>query len=196
VGSDKQQKADVRIVAATNRDMEEEVRTKRFREDLFYRLAVERIFLPPLRQHKVDLEFLWDHLTLKFLKPGAVVPKLTYEALCRLRIHDWPGNVRELRNVIQRALSARPEGSAVIDFEHLLFDEAEKPASPTEHLVDVVGRTLEETQRRAFELTLVHCKGNRSRTARMLGVSRGMVRRHLGLPFDSSDEEPVAGDNE
>ncbi|MCS6797099.1 MAG: sigma 54-interacting transcriptional regulator [Myxococcota bacterium] len=110
VGGARPIKVDVRVVAATNRDLEAEVRAGRFREDLFYRLSVVRVLLPPLRERKEDIELLVRHFlrTGQFNRTrdgGRRVQRVSREALDRLLAYDWPGNVRELHNVIERAVS-------------------------------------------------------------------------------------------
>jgi hypothetical protein len=137
--------------------------------------------------HELDPEVLEEEPWVHELNPW--VHELNPE------VRDEEPEVRELRNAIQRAMGRRPPGGLVIERQHIRFDKFEARASPTGHLVDVVGRTLEETQKRAIDLTLAHTKGNRSRAARMLGISRGMVRRHLGEPISGSDAEPVEGDD-
>jgi DNA-binding NtrC family response regulator len=102
VGSNVYEKVDVRIVAATNRDLRAEVAAKTFREDLYYRLAVIRVTLPPLRERGDDIRHLVDHFVKLFTPPGRQLV-ITPEDMSRLQRHSWPGNVRELRNVIERA---------------------------------------------------------------------------------------------
>jgi DNA-binding NtrC family response regulator len=102
VGANTYEKVDVRIVAATNRDLRAEVAAKNFREDLYYRLAVIRVNLPPLRERGDDIKILVDHFIRSFTPPGRTLV-ITPEDMSRLQRHSWPGNVRELRNVIERA---------------------------------------------------------------------------------------------
>jgi DNA-binding NtrC family response regulator len=102
VGSNTYEKVDVRIVAATNRDLRAEVAAKNFREDLYYRLAVIRVNLPPLRERGDDIKILVDHFIRSFTPPGRTLV-ITAEDMSRVQRHSWPGNVRELRNVIERA---------------------------------------------------------------------------------------------
>jgi DNA-binding NtrC family response regulator len=102
VGGNTYEKVDVRIVAATNRDLRAEVAAKNFREDLYYRLAVIRVALPPLRERGDDIKILIDHFLRSFSPPGKPMV-CTPEDMARLQRHSWPGNVRELRNVIERA---------------------------------------------------------------------------------------------
>ena len=102
VGANTYEKVDLRIVAATNRDLRAEVAAKTFREDLYYRLAVIRVTLPPLRERGDDIKILVDHFIRSFTPPGRTLV-ITPEDMSRLQRHSWPGNVRELRNVIERA---------------------------------------------------------------------------------------------
>ena len=105
VGEDRTRTADVRIIAATNRDLAAEVKAGRFREDLYYRLSVFPIELPPLRERVVDIPVLAQHFVAQSArKLGATVPRLTPANVKELQSYDWPGNVRELQNVIERAL--------------------------------------------------------------------------------------------
>ncbi len=105
VGGTKPIRADIRVIAATNRDLDQATKDGRFREDLFYRLNVVRITLPPLRDRKEDLPVLVQHLVAKFAaETKKVVRGVSAEAMARLQAHDWPGNVRELANVVERAV--------------------------------------------------------------------------------------------
>jgi len=102
VGGNQYDRVDVRVIAATNRDLRQEVASRNFREDLYYRLAVIRITLPSLRERGMDIPFLTNHFVTQFSPPGQPL-KADPEDLARLQRHSWPGNVRELRNVIERA---------------------------------------------------------------------------------------------
>jgi DNA-binding NtrC family response regulator len=103
VGGNHYEQVDVRVIAATNRDLREEVARKTFREDLYYRLAVIRIALPPLRERGMDIPYLADHFVRAFSPKGGKPLEVPPEEMERLKRHSWPGNVRELRNVIERA---------------------------------------------------------------------------------------------
>jgi two-component system response regulator AtoC len=123
IGSNTPIKIDIRVITATNRDLEEEVRNGGFREDLFYRLNVIHIDMPPLRERKDDIPLLIEHFLVKYrYEPGAIPTTITEDALTRLVDYDWPGNVRELENAIERAV-VLSRGNA-ITLEHLPFDEA------------------------------------------------------------------------
>jgi DNA-binding NtrC family response regulator len=158
VGANQMRTVDVRVVAACNRPLADLVRAGRFRRDLFHRLCVVEISLPPLRDRLDDLE----RLCLHFL--GAAGKGLRPEAVDRLRAHRWPGNVRELRNVLRRATLCA-EG-AVIGPEHLVFDADASPA-------DGEGPgPLAEIERRAILHALHRHDGNKTAACRELGISR------------------------
>jgi transcriptional regulator with GAF, ATPase, and Fis domain len=123
VGEGRTRKVDVRIIAATNKNISEEVSSGRFREDLFYRLNVFPIEVPPLRDHKEDIPLLAEHfirvLSQRLNRP---VPPLTEANLMDLNAHDWPGNVRELQNIIERALILSPQGRLRFDLPRINAD--------------------------------------------------------------------------
>jgi two-component system response regulator AtoC len=182
VGGTVDRRSDARIVAATNANLMEEVRTGRFREDLYYRLAVAQFVLPPLREIRSDIPVFAEKAAAYFRKPA---PTLDPESSRRLQEYDWPGNVRELRNAIERSLifsrgpflavdvpAARPGGEP----------EAAMPAGTGPALP--LGLTLEEVERRYIEATLAACDGQVARAAEELGVTRKVLwmrRKRLGL---------------
>jgi transcriptional regulator with PAS, ATPase and Fis domain len=172
VGSTREVRADVRVIAATNRVLEEEIESGRFRKDLYYRLHVVTICLPALRDRPQDIPELVEHfLTTRRL--GRVPCQMSPEALEALMNHDWPGNVRELANVLERA--------QILAEDHLItLDDL------PEHLVerlDCMGPHeraplhLHEVERRHVLNVLQWEKGNKARTARILGISRKTLRR-------------------
>ena len=122
VGGNQYEKVNVRVVAATNRDLRQEVARKAFREDLYYRLAVIRITLPPLRERGADIPFLARHFVQKFSPPGQEL-RIRPEDMTRLQRHGWPGNVRELRNVLERACILRHDDS--INLDEALTEESQ-----------------------------------------------------------------------
>jgi two-component system, NtrC family, response regulator AtoC len=137
IGSNLPIKIDIRVITATNRDLEEEVEGGRFREDLYYRLNVIHIHMPPLRERKEDIPLLVEHFLVKYrYEPSAIPTTVTEDALRRLVDYDWPGNVRELENAIERAV-VLSRGNPIM-VEHLPFTKAPKAGG---------GRTLK--QRRA-----------------------------------------------
>jgi transcriptional regulator with GAF, ATPase, and Fis domain len=117
VGDDVTRKVDVRVIAATNQDLQEEARVRRFRQDLFYRLSVFPLELPPLRARKDDIPLLASHFTRQMAKKlGKVSPRLTQQDAARLKRYSWPGNVRELQNVIERAVILSKGERLCLDF--------------------------------------------------------------------------------
>jgi two-component system response regulator AtoC len=128
IGSNLPIKIDIRVITATNRDLEEEVEAGRFREDLYYRLNVIHIHMPPLRERKEDIPLLVEHFLVKYrYEPSAIPTTVTEDALTRLVDYDWPGNVRELENAIERAV-VLSRGNP-ITVEHLPFTRAPKAGS-------------------------------------------------------------------
>ncbi len=162
LGSERDVTVDVRLVAATNRDLAREVEAGRFRRDLFFRLAVVPVALPPLRERRADIPLLARHFAVRLAARHRLpVPELTPEALDALEAHDWPGNVRELRNALERAVVVR--GGQAIRGE----DVRPAAASGTQVL------TLdEETREREAALEALRLSGgNRDAAARRLGIS-------------------------
>jgi DNA-binding NtrC family response regulator len=173
VGGSAQIAVDVRIVAASNRDPEHAVEAGDLREDLYYRLNVFPIRMPPLREREGDLELLAAHLLEELSKrdgKGKVV-KLSRPALDVLRLYPWPGNVRELRNVLQRAfiLSEGVIQPAALPPE--ITGDRTPPPAPGDELEIHVGMSVAEAERRLIAATLEEVGGNKKRAAEVLGVS-------------------------
>jgi len=165
VGSEQEIPVDVRVIAATNRDLKAEVAAQRFRQDLYYRLQVVEVTLPPLRERPDDLPLLVEHF-ISQLAPYLDVPRLELDArtLSRMAAYDWPGNVRELRNFVERSLilgwfdlGPEPKASAVV-------------AGATDE-------SLESVEKRHILAVLGACDGNKSEAGRRLGVSRKTLDR-------------------
>jgi DNA-binding NtrC family response regulator len=182
VGSTTVAKVDVRFIAATNRDLAAEVKAGRFREDLYYRLAVFELVVPPLCERKSEIE----PLVRKFLSDSAQAgsrqaPDISADALAMLLHYDWPGNIRELRNVIERAL-ALCSGSTITP-EHLPQDKlGGVPTGASDGVVMPVGPESSEelvAERREVEAALEKCAGNQKRAAELLGISRGTLVNRL-----------------
>jgi DNA-binding NtrC family response regulator len=167
----------VRVLAATHRDLEAMVADGRFREDLFYRLAVVSLPLPPLRERMDDIVPLVQHFLHKHA-PGRS-PQLSRRALARLQTQPWPGNVRQLENEVRRALIM---GGDVLREEHFGATLLKESASKVSDL-NLRGQ-LDELERKLIRRALELAKGNQTRAAELLGVSRfglqKMVKR-LGL---------------
>jgi two-component system, NtrC family, nitrogen regulation response regulator NtrX len=179
VGAAESVQVDVRVVASTNKNLEEEIERGNFREDLFYRLNVVPFHVPPLRERMEDVPLLADHFLKEFTTAYGRKPKeLTEEALRSLGDYPWPGNVRELRNLMERIVIMNPQTR--IDARHIPLDRARravfyKPAERFGSLQDVreaaereyIGRKLEET------------KGNVTRAAEALGLERSHLYRKM-----------------
>ena len=187
LGSHRTVKVDVRVVAATHRDLAVAVREGRFRQDLFYRLDVLSIRVPPLRERRDDIVALATHFLRRAAAPGA--PKsLSEAALRRLERHDWPGNVRELRNVMERCHALVRQ--AVIGIADLPFDDiaaASMPASdgwgeaglPADWLGGELPATVERLERLLIADALARTQGNRAEAARRLGIHRQLLYRKI-----------------
>ena len=172
VGESKSRKVDVRVIAATARDLEREVASSRFREDLFYRLNVLRVRVPALRERRQDIPLLVDHFLASFAGSlGKPVRDVTEDALAKLSAYAWPGNVRELENVIERAvILASDERIGVRDLPPNVIAPAVPPApggKPDFSLREARRASEIETIRRALAAT----SGNRTHAARLLGIS-------------------------
>jgi len=172
---------DVRILCSTNRNLQEEVKKGNFREDLYYRLNVIPLEVPPLRERMPDIEPLAQHFIAKYNKDnGFTVSGIKPEALSRLKAHDWPGNVRELENVIQRAVVFAKNGEIGID--HLRLDGARSatPGTPANGAGGLVaGMSVAEAERILIIKTLEACADNRTKAAEMLDISIRTLRNKL-----------------
>ncbi|AOV17442.1 sigma-54-dependent Fis family transcriptional regulator [Acidihalobacter aeolianus] len=187
VGSNRMRHTDVRIVAATNRDLEQEVRAGRFRADLYYRIAEMSLHLPPLRERPGDLQALADHLLARLAralgKPGP--GRLSAESLECLRDYAWPGNVRELNNVLKRmlVLSADAQLGPELLPPHVLrggTDEADFMMPPSEDPgVATLRERVENLEAAILRETLLRHRWNKSRAAEELGLSRVGLRSKL-----------------
>ena len=166
VGAERPESCNVRVISATNRDLEKEVKAGRFREDLFYRLSVVRICMPPLRKRKEDIAALADHLLAGISREiGKNISGLSPEAAAALNTYAWPGNVRELKNILERA--AALSTSSRIEVRDLFLSD--KKSSNT--LDGLSGKTLEEIEKAAIRATLQSVNGNKTEAAKMLGIA-------------------------
>ncbi|MDZ7290243.1 MAG: sigma-54 dependent transcriptional regulator [candidate division KSB1 bacterium] len=170
IGSSKPIKVNVRIIAATNRNLAEAVREGKFREDLFYRLSVVPIHLPPLRERKEDIPLLIEHFLQKYNKKAKKgITSVSAKVKNALMEYDWPGNIRELENTIERAvvLSRGRE----IEMESLMYHGIS--VSPEFwNLAEGKFRTLEETEKEYIKTVLQAQSGNKGKTAEILGIDR------------------------
>jgi DNA-binding NtrC family response regulator len=169
-----------RVIAATNRDLEGEVEGKRFREDLFYRLNVVQIHIPPLRARASDIPLLADHFVQGFAaRSGKSISGFSPEAHRVLSAYDWPGNVRQLENVIERAVAlTRGEQIQVDDLhERIVRFNGTSPAADEVDLEHVL--SLDQLERRQIERALRQNHGNKTRAAKALGIDRRTLYRKL-----------------
>jgi Nif-specific regulatory protein len=173
--------ADVRVVCATHRDLERAAKDGRFREDLYYRVRVVEIEVPPLRARGADeVEVLARHFADMYARRyGRPEPTFDAEALALIRAHAWPGNVRELEHWIESAIVLSPGGQINAANLPLRRRTAEAHSPAGEGSVVPVGLSLEEASRRYVAATVAACDGNKAEAARRLGVGRNTVGRVL-----------------
>jgi len=177
---------DVRVVACTNRDLNAEVRAGRFREDLYYRLAVVELVVPPLRDRREDIPALAHEFALRYAdRFGSEGVRLAPALVERLSAADWPGNVRQLENVVARMVAL--SGGGEIGAESFL--DTASPVRPPEppdaspEASSTAGRTLREQvealERQVITRTMTAARGNQSEAARRLGISRNTLTERL-----------------
>ena len=173
VGSGRAVPVDVRILAATHQDLDRLVAEGRFRQDLFYRLNVVPLVVPPLRERREDIPLLVHHFVRRFGEPGVTIER---EALALLEGAPWPGNVRELENEIERALALRahPDRLTAADLAAERLARVASPPTGAAELFDIPdeGIVLDDVERRLIESALRKAGGNQSRAARLLGITR------------------------
>ncbi len=180
VGSNEVIKTDVRVIAATNIDLEEAVRENRFRRDLFYRLNVYPIRLPALRERREDISLLAIHfLEIYRKRSNKSITGITDKALSRLRRSDWQGNVRELENAIERAVIIAQGNMITVDDLPDTVRGAETEADARKTVEIEVGTPMEEVEKRLIRETLSLNNGDRTTTAEMLGMARKTLYRKL-----------------
>ena len=175
VGSTERRPINVRIIAATNRDLESAIRSGTFRQDLYFRLNVVQVKLPPLRDRKSDIPLLVTAFLEKFSDPRGPVRTISEDAMRRLIAYDWPGNVRELENAIERAVAL---GSGPILHVGDLPSNLQYPTSERAPERDEI-LPLEELERRAILRTLRETGGDKLSAARMLGIGKTTLYRKL-----------------
>jgi DNA-binding NtrC family response regulator len=189
VGGNRTIKVDVRVIATTNRNLEASVEKKEFRQDLYFRLNVVPIHVPPLRERLEDVPFLSEEFMRRFSrKHGCHIKGFSDDAMRALKTHSWPGNVRELQNVIERAVILCGD-NGILEPEHLGLTGMQAPAaaampsstssaapaaSPNEALP-----SLAEIEKRHILAALEKCKGNRTHAAKLLDVSIRTLRNKL-----------------
>ena len=218
VGGVRDMQVDVRVIAASNRDLERAVRESQFRQDLYYRLAIISIFLPPLRERKEDIlplvEFFISRYNRKFRKNVAGITDETRKLMLK---YDWPGNVRELKNAVERAMileeanqlkpdylpfAVAKQHSALTAFESSSGHNGssigkELPNGRSLPKLDIPegGTSLEEVERELVEIAMAQASGNQTHAARLLDISRDALRYKLkkfGIGASEADEEDAS----
>ena len=169
VGGDEEVKVDVRLIAATNRDLESAVKQGKLREDLMYRLAVFPIRIPPLRERGADIELLAHYFLQQLNEKEGSDKNFSRASLEVIRSYSWPGNVRELKNVVQRAFILATD---TLNIEDCISDlSTRKPTVHEGYLNFFVGTPLADAQKEIILATLKHYSGNKRLTAEALGIS-------------------------
>jgi two-component system, NtrC family, nitrogen regulation response regulator NtrX len=187
VGGQRPVKVDVRVLSATSRNLQEEIAAGRFREDLFYRLNVVPVKLPPLRERREDIPELVSHFLVRFAAERRMpAPGISEEAMAALQAHDWPGNVRQLRNIIERTLILAP-GDRVSCIEVDLLPpeilDNQSPMGGASTTMAIMGSPLREAresfEREYLKIQIRRFSGNISRTASFIGMERSALHRKL-----------------
>jgi two-component system, response regulator FlrC len=193
IGSNAAVKVDARIIATSNRNMEETVKKGQFREDLYFRLNVVKLVMPPLRERPLDIEALAKHFAEKCAEENGVAARLvSADAIAALKTHRWPGNVRELENTIHRAvLLANGTEITAGDIAPSGSEGADSTAGGT-----MVGRTVADVERDLIIDTLKHTLGNRTHAARILGISIRTLRNKLNAYVHEGVPVPPPGAGE
>jgi two-component system nitrogen regulation response regulator NtrX len=199
VGGQRPVKVDVRVLSATSRNLADEISAGRFREDLYYRLNVVPVRIPPLRERREDIPELVNHFLARFAAERRIqTPELSREAMAALQAHDWPGNVRQLRNIIERTLILTPGdrvGCIEVDLLPSEIIESQGSAGLGGASMAIMGSPLREAresfEREYLKIQIRRFSGNISRTASFIGMERSALHRKLkalGLG-DKRDEE-------
>jgi len=171
VGSPRGKKVDVRVVAATNRDLQKMVEQGKFREDLWYRLNVVRIILPPLVERRGDVALLAHYFLKKYNERYGQQAKITESALRALENYSWPGNIRQLQHMVERLVIVTPQGR--------IDDEAVREAIELTEPRDIASESLADTEADQIRRVLAATGGNKSRAAKILGIERKTLYRKL-----------------
>ncbi len=195
LGSNVTRSVDVRVVAATNVDLRAALEQGRFREDLYYRLNVVPISVPPLRERKEDIPFLAMHFVKKLAKDlGSSVEQISAAAMDRLVTYTWPGNVRELENTIERSM-VLANGNVLEPVDIRIENIRQPSAVSTQEALLPEGVTLEQWEQNMIREAMRRANGNKSQAARLLGLTRNTLRYRLsqmGMDADKDGEEAAA----
>jgi DNA-binding NtrC family response regulator len=204
IGSNRHIKADIRVIAATNKDLRQEVQRARFREDLYYRIAVIEIHMPALRERTDDIPFLVEHFLRVNAYGGRDRLQVTPEAMACLTKYPWPGNIRELRNVIERlSVLADSQVLTVDDLPPAIAKAAPEPVGPGDHPsanrsgdgAEATDLTLDELERHHILRTLERHRWNKKRVAGILGIDTKTLYnklRRYGVPLGTRAEGDAA----
>ncbi|HET7824316.1 MAG TPA: sigma-54 dependent transcriptional regulator, partial [Anaeromyxobacter sp.] len=176
VGESTPVQVDVRVIAATNQDLRRAISERRFREDLFYRLAVVPLRIPPLRERREDIPLLASHFLQRFVRRTGAQKALSPGAVARLQSHDGPGNVRELENIIEQAAALSAGTEIHPEDVHL---DAHGPAGGAHDANRTLAAAVEEAERRTIDAALTRCGGDLARVAREIGVSATTLWRKM-----------------
>ncbi len=176
VGGRVERRIDVRVVAATNRDLRAEVAAGRFREDLFFRLAVALISVPPLRKRLDDLPELVERLLADLGRPDMAI---SHAALEMLRGHAWPGNIRELKNTLACAVAFAEPETTMLERRHLRLWSGNREDTSWLDSLALGGHPLERIERAAIQQTLAQARGNKASAARVLGIALSTLYEKL-----------------
>jgi len=194
VGGNETLRVDVRVIAATNRDLGAEIRKGTFREDLFYRLNVVSVDLPPLRERRGDIAPLASFFLRRYAaENGKAIDTFTDDAIDKLHQYDWPGNVRELENVVERAVVLCDGSSARIEKKHL--PPTVVPSDERDGPPPIPGSTIAELERYAILRTLETCGGSTSKAATVLGISPRKIQYKLHEYEMPASAAPPANDD-
>ena len=190
IGGKKPVPVDVRILATSNRDMENQVADGNFREDLYFRLNVVTVAIPRLADRPGDIEPLIAHFVEKYAEAnGIIAPTIAPEALKSLKTHAWPGNVRELENTIHRGVLLSEDG--VMGMDAIQMQTSKANASDRAGEINLVGRTVADVEKDLIIETLDHCLGNRTHAAKILGISIRTLRNKLRQYCDNGIAVPM-----
>jgi DNA-binding NtrC family response regulator len=177
LGSNKTKQVDVRVIAATNSDLRVALENGTFREDLYYRLNVLPINIPPLRERKVDIPYLAEHFVQKVSKEMERACRISDDALEKMMAYDWPGNVRELENAVERSILLC--SGDVLNAADIRLDAARtKPAGSMSNFLPE-GMNLDQYEQSIIREALRRAGGNKSHAARLLGITRNALRYRL-----------------
>ncbi|MCH7956310.1 MAG: sigma-54-dependent Fis family transcriptional regulator [Proteobacteria bacterium] len=196
IGGTRPIKVDVRIIATSNRNMEDEVAKGNFREDLYFRLNVMKLEIPPLRERPADIAILAPHFIRKYAKANGVDPlPLSADAKRALLAHPWPGNVRELENAMHRAVLLA-DGESISPEAIRLDGPGVTARAGAEGGTDsgMVGRTVSAVERDLIIDTVQHCLGNRTHAANILGISIRTLRNKLKQYNEQGFRVPMPGE--